>query len=111
VTQVNAEEIEAMVEDPAVSPLVLALVAFTATDERTLRHASLSVDGRDGVRVCMHGHEWSAVAEMVDRLRLPRRPARVSHVFGDRWATTFAWVQENGRPDWSLSVVWFHEWD
>jgi hypothetical protein len=107
----NAEDVEALVGDPAVSPLVLALVAFTATDERTLRHTTLGVDGLGGVSVNMHGHEWPAVAEMVDRLRLPRRPARVAHIFRDRWATTFAHLRENGRPDRSLQVVWFHEWD
>jgi hypothetical protein len=105
----DAEDVEFLVRGAADSPLTLALVAFIAMDEDTLRHVSLSVNAQGGVSVNMHGHQWAEVIEMVNRLHLPHRPASVAPIVRTRWATTFAQMREDGRPDRSLQVVWFHD--
>ena len=105
----DAEDVEFLVRGTADSPLTLALVAFIAMDEDTLRHVSLSVNDQGGVSVNMHRHPWSAVIEMVNQLHLPHRPASVAPMFRDRWVTTFAQTRDDGRPDRSMQVVWLDE--
>jgi hypothetical protein len=108
---VNTEDIEALTDDPTTSPLTIALVAFTATDEQDLRNVMLFISSRGGVKVNMHGHDWPAVARMLDRLRLPRRPQSTAPIGRDgHMVVRFRRVDEFGEPDQSLALVWFHDW-
>jgi hypothetical protein len=109
--QMSAESVESITDDRDVNPLVVALVAFTATDEQDMRNVALYVSRRGGVKVSMHGHDWPAVARMIDRLRLPRRPQSTAAIGRDgHMAVRFRRVDEDGRPDESLALVWFHDW-
>jgi hypothetical protein len=108
---VNTEDVESLTDDPTVSPLMVALVAFTATDDADMRNVALYVSRRGGVKVNMHGHDWPAVARMIDRLRLPRRPQSTAAIGRDgHMAVRFRRVDEFGEPDQSLALVWFHDW-
>jgi hypothetical protein len=111
---VSAEEMTGLrpvLRDRMPTPLERALDVFADTDEDELENTTLSVRRGGGVTVNMQNHDWFVVAGFVDRLGLPRRPARVSNLKSGSVITTFAWVGADGFLEESMRLVWFHRND
>ena len=106
----TAEGIESSTEDETLSPLMVAVAALVLTDERTLFNTTLRVSKGGEVQISMHGHDWSAVAQMIDRLKLPRRPQSMEQLGQNTYVTRFRYETKYGDPDVRLGLHWFHDW-